>query len=140
VRKAIALLSLALSLLAQKAETPGQGSHVFIAPMGGFEVYLQAAITSKKVPLTVVLDKDKADFLVNGVWRELDGGFSGNGSLIRPLRTRKNYSASVSLVDLKSTAVLFSVAVQKSGSRDLSKEIAEELAAKIGKELGSKHN
>ena len=76
----------------------------------------------------VVLDKTKADFIAGGGWRELDGGFSGNGSLVRPLRRRKNYSASVSIVDPVSSAVAFSFAVQKSGSRDLSKEIAEEWA------------
>ena len=64
------------------------------------------------MPLVVVLDKDKADFLTTGTWRESYGGTSGNGSLVRPLRARKNYSASVSIVDPRSSAVVFSSAVE----------------------------
>jgi len=111
------------------------GAKLFIEPMEGFERYLEAAILSKKLPVTVVIERARADFVARGTWRELDGGFSGNGSLVRPLRTRKNYSASVSIVDLKSSAIVFSFAAQKSGSRDLSKEIAEEWATKILGEL-----
>ena len=138
VRNVFLLLTLTLSLFCQDSVKFGAGSKVFISPMEGFELYLQAAVSSKKVPLVVVLDKDKADFLTTGTWRESYGGTSGNGSLVRPLRARKNYSASVSIVDPRSSAVVFSVAVQKSGSRDLSKEIAEELADKILKEIRSK--
>ena len=36
-------------------------SKVFIAPMGGFEEDMKAAIQSKKVPVVVVTDKDQAD-------------------------------------------------------------------------------
>jgi len=140
--KALVLLTLGFSLHGQPAAevkpqkaTLAAGAKVFIEPMGGFESYLQAAILSKHLPLTVVLDKAQADFIAGGSWRELDGGFSGNGSLVRPLRTRKNYSASVSIVDPKSSAIVFSFSAQKSGSRDLSKEIAEEWAAKLLKEL-----
>lgn len=106
--------------------------------MDGFERYIQSAILSKKLPLVVVADNDKADYIIGGTWRELDGGFSGNGSLVRPLRTRKNYSASISITDQKTRTVLHSIAVEKSGSRDLSKEIAEEWATKLLKELRQK--
>lgn len=143
--KALALLVLSFSLHGQPATevkpqkaTLAAGAKLFIEPMGGFENYLQSAILSKRLPLTVVLDKAQADFIAGGSWRELDGGFSGNGSLVRPLRTRMNYSASVSIVDPKSSAVVFSFAAQKSGSRDLSKELAEEWANKLLKELAPK--
>lgn len=43
------------------------GSKVFVAPMNGFENYLVAAFTTKKVPLAVVADRDRADFEVVGV-------------------------------------------------------------------------
>jgi hypothetical protein len=144
--KALTLLALGLSLYGQPAPevkpqkaTLAAGAKMFIEPMGGFENYLQAAILSKHLPLTVVLDKAQADLIANGSWRELDGGFSGNGSLVRPLRSRKNYSASVSIVDPKSSAVVFSYAAQKSGSRDLSKEVAEEWATQLLKELSPRH-
>ena len=34
--------------------------------MGGFETYLKAAITKKKVPLQIVEDKAQADFIITG--------------------------------------------------------------------------
>ena len=145
LRMVTALLALGLLLHGQpNTETKFQkatlaaGAKVFIEPMGGFESYLQAAILSKHLPLTVVTDKSQADFIAIGSWRELDGGFSGNGSIVRPLRTRKNYSASVSIVDPKSSAIVFAFSTQKSGSRDLSKEIAEEWATNLLKYLSPK--
>jgi hypothetical protein len=41
------------------------GSTVYIEPMGGYETYLAAAIQKKNVPLIVVTDKAKADFVIS---------------------------------------------------------------------------
>ena len=43
------------------------GSKVYIAPTDGFETYLKAAITRKKVPFDVVEDRAKADYEIRGV-------------------------------------------------------------------------
>jgi TolB-like protein len=43
-----------------------RGAKVFIEKMDGFEEYVIAALHSKRVPLTVVVDKDKADFTFSG--------------------------------------------------------------------------
>ncbi len=40
------------------------GSTVYIEPMGGYETDLAAAFTKKHVPLIVVADKDKADYII----------------------------------------------------------------------------
>jgi hypothetical protein len=40
------------------------GSAVFVEPMGGYETYLAAAFAKKKVPLIVVTDKSKADYII----------------------------------------------------------------------------
>ena len=40
------------------------GATVYIEPMDGYETYLAAAISQKKVPLIVVADKSKADYLI----------------------------------------------------------------------------
>ena len=123
-----------------KVPTPklSTGSKIYIPPMNGFENYLASAIVAKKVPITVVLDQGQADYVVKGSWRESNGGTSGNGSLVRPLKQRVNYSASISIIDPKSSAVLFSYAAQRSGTHDLSKEVAEDWAAKLLRELSSK--
>jgi len=65
----IALLASAQQPTGSPPEPPEHivsGARVFIAKMDGFEDYLAAAIQAKQVPLVVVTDKDKADFLING--------------------------------------------------------------------------
>ena len=42
------------------------GSKLFIEPMDGFDTYLAAAILKKKVPVMVVDDRGKADFVMTG--------------------------------------------------------------------------
>jgi hypothetical protein len=131
-----ALAVLLLSCVPAFAQSPlPSDSKVFIEPMNGFETYLSAAIRDEHVPLVVVLDKDKADYVVTGVWRETEAGFTGNGSLVRPIRTRINNSASISIVDPKSTAVVFSASTQQTKTHQASKEVAEDLAKQLGKAM-----
>src|ERR1035441_1971194 len=40
------------------------GATVYIEPMGGYETYLAAAFTEKHVPLIVIADKEKADYII----------------------------------------------------------------------------
>ena len=42
------------------------GVALFIEPMNGFENYLEGAILKKKVPVVVVDDRSKADFVMTG--------------------------------------------------------------------------
>ena len=42
------------------------GSKLFIEPMDGFDTYLSAAILKKKVPVVIVDNAAKADFIVVG--------------------------------------------------------------------------
>src|ERR1051326_5899191 len=133
----LAMLLLGASLFAQEPVKLKPGSKIFISPMNGFELYLQAAFSSRKVPVSVVLDKDKADLIINGTVNVVDSGTKGRttdvfGGASHVLR---NYSASVSIVDPKSSVVVFSAASEKgSGKNDLTKDIAEDLAEKIKKQ------
>lgn len=63
--KVFAVFAFAVSSLAQ---TPAihSGSAVYIEPMGGYETYLAAAILKKHVPLVVVIDEDKANYVLRG--------------------------------------------------------------------------
>jgi exopolysaccharide biosynthesis protein len=40
------------------------GATVYIEPMGGYETYLAAAIVKKQVPLVVVADRSKAEYII----------------------------------------------------------------------------
>jgi hypothetical protein len=134
----LALIVLSASLFAQNAAKLAPGSKVFISPMNGFEVYLQAAFSKKKVPVSVVLDKEKADLIVSGIWNVSEAG--RDSSLFTSAnRTVRNYSASVSIVDPKSTVVVFSAAAKTDNQRgDQTEKIAEELADKIKKQAERK--
>lgn len=131
----VLLLALGTTILLSSpvafSQSVTSGSKVFVEPMSGFENYLTAAIQSQKVPLTVVLDRSRADYVVTGSWRESEGGTSGNGSLIAPLKRRTNYSASLSIIDPKTSAVLFAFSSEKSATHDLSKQIAEDWAKNL---------
>jgi len=126
----VGILLLGLGTFAQTRTIP-QGAKLYIEPMSGFESYLAAAILAKKVPVSVVLDKAQADYLVAGTFKEEAGGTTGNGSLVRPFHNRTNYSASVSVVDPKTNAVAFAYSSQKSASHEASKEIAEDWATHL---------
>ena len=58
------LLLACSSLCIAQAPQIKSGATVYIEPMGGYETYLAAAIAKKKVPLIVLADKSKADYLI----------------------------------------------------------------------------
>jgi len=63
------ILTFAATLNAATANTEKsipEGSRVYIAPMGGFESNLMAALNNKKVPVVVVGSRSTADFEVGG--------------------------------------------------------------------------
>ena len=60
---AFALLAVPAIALAQGPQLKS-GATVYIEPMGGYEAYLAAAFIKKHVPLVIVTDKTKADYVV----------------------------------------------------------------------------
>jgi len=42
------------------------GASIYIEPMGGYETYLSAALMKKNVPLVIVTQKNKADYIISG--------------------------------------------------------------------------
>ena len=69
-------LLLLSSLVFAQAPQIKSGSTVYIEPMGGYETYLAAAFTKKHVPLIVVADKDKAEYIITSTvaHKNLSGG------------------------------------------------------------------
>jgi hypothetical protein len=86
------------------------GSTVFIAPMNGFETYLAAAMTKKKVQMALVASEAQADFVLTGTSEEKKAGwakmaFTGN--------IHSDDAASVTMTNRKSGAIAFAYAVNK---------------------------
>ncbi len=108
-----------------------RGAKVFIAPVeGGFENYLAAAIQQKKVPVVVVMNREKAEFEISGVagtekasWAKML--FMGSAA--------SKEQAGVKIVNIKSEEVVFAYAVHKSNSAR-GKQSAAEACAKHMKE------
>jgi hypothetical protein len=78
---AIVLLLVAAAALAQEAPKPeavpfGPGAKIFIVKMeGGLDGFLTAEFMKKKVPVTVVLDEESADFIMTGSGSERKGSW-----------------------------------------------------------------
>ena len=60
---AVALLAFSASMIAQTPKLRS-GSTIYIEPMNGYETYLAAALMKRHVPLLVIMDRTKADFIV----------------------------------------------------------------------------
>ena len=141
------------------AQTPHikSGSTVYIEPMDGYETYLAAAFAKKHVPLVVVMDKSKAEYVITSTVEHtvpnqpavvvnntnIDGANadkSDNGVSARIAEraaeraARGSTSASISVIDVQSSQISFAYSVGK--SRDTNQvQSAAEACAKHLKEF-----
>lgn len=87
---------------------------IYVAPMaGGFENYIIAGLRNKRVPLTVVVDRSKADYEISGV---SDSEKAGWAKMLFMGSQNSNEQASIKLADLKTGAVIFGYSVHKTNS------------------------
>ena len=87
---------------------------VYVAPMlGGFENYIIAGLRNKKVPLIVVVDRDKAEYEISGVSESEKAGWA---KMLFTGSQNSNEQASIKISDLKSGAVIFGYSVHKTNS------------------------
>ncbi len=87
---------------------------VYVAPIaGGFENYIIAGLRNKKVPLTVVIDRGKADYEISGV---SDSEKAGWAKMLFIGSQQSNEQASIKISDLKTGAVIFGYSVHKTNS------------------------
>jgi PEGA domain len=108
-------------------------SAVYIEPQQGFETYLAAAISKKNVPVDVVTDQTRANYVLKAAPVEIKTESTG-GKLARCLFAycagiEDKGNVSVQLIDTSSTKVLwaYSVNKQKGGSKN-SQSMAEAVA------------
>jgi len=107
-------------------------SKVYVAPItGGFENYIIAGLRNKKVPLTVVIDRSKADYEISGV---SDSEKAGWAKMLFTGSQNSNEQASIKISDLKTGAVIFGYSVHKANSVR-GKQSAGEACAKHIKQI-----
>jgi len=103
--------------------------------MAGFESYVVAGIMKKKVPVSIVNDRNKADYEINGAQETQKAGwakivFTGNDST--------NEEASINVTEIKTGAVVFAYSVHKGnsvrGKQSAGEAIGKHLNEAIGKD------
>lgn len=135
---AILMLSCCAICLAQGPQIKS-GATVYIEPMGGYETYLAAAFAKKHVPLIIIAEKSKADYLVTSsashytpsqptvvVNNGTNDAFESGMELAQAQQAaRGSTSASISVIDAHSAQVVFAYAVGKSGNTNQIQSAAE---------------
>jgi hypothetical protein len=105
---------------------------IYVAPIaGGFENYIIAGLRNKKVPLTVVVDRSKADYEISGV---SDSEKAGWAKMLFIGSQNSNEEASIKISNLKTGAVIFGYSVHKTNSIR-GKQSAGEACAKHIKQI-----
>lgn len=120
----------------QAAPEPGEssgslripaGSRIMIAPMGGFETYFAAAVREKKVPVTLTLARNSAQYFVvstdtnwqgfvygaGAAWNAAGGAAGSAASSTRGLE------ASIMVIDARTKDVVWAYEVHKSSHGSL---------------------
>jgi hypothetical protein len=130
---ALLLIALTTSMAIEPAKVPA-GSKIYVAPGDGFDTFLAAAITKKKVPVTVVADKDKADFILEAASQSEKAGWART---VFMGQSGSNEEASIRLLNAKTSEVVFAYAVHKRNSVH-GKQSSAEACAKHLKEVVGK--
>jgi hypothetical protein len=105
---------------------------VFVDEMNGFEHYLMAAMRKKSVPLIVVSDPMKADYIIFGNSETKRAGwakmfFLGTG--------KSGEMASISMVDRRTKVVVFADSSHRYAANRGQRSTAEKLAKYLGKKI-----
>ncbi len=108
----------------QAAKIPN-GSKVFVAPMGGFEVPLKKAIKDKKVPMEVVEQREQADYEITGT-SESKKASAAKKIILGSWHSDED--ASIKVADLKSGEIVYGYAVHKQDSAHGQRSTAEACA------------
>ena len=112
----------------------GPGAKLFLQPMNGFETYLAGAILKKKVPVVVVDDPAKADFIVTGVSDEAKAGWAKT-IFVSPA---SHAQASISVKDAHTGNLVFAYNVDKFNAARANQSTAEACAKHLKEALEKK--
>lgn len=111
------------------------GSKIYVAPMGGFENYVIAGILKKKVPVTIVGDRDKAEYEIRGSAETEKAGWA---KMLFMGSQQTNEQASVNVQEIKTGNVVFAYSVNKinsvRGKQSAGEAIGKHLNEAIGKD------
>ena len=125
----LSMLLCAFALTLSAIDTPRAippGSKIYVQPMDGFGSYLIAALNKKKVPVTVVSDKEKADFEIGGAAESQKAGWA---KILLTRSAQSHEEASINVTNIKTGEVVYAYNVDK-GNAARGKQSAAEACAK----------
>ena len=134
-RLLFALLFAAVPMMAATAPakiTPN--ATVYIAPMDGFGSDLQAAFIKKHVPLVMVDDQAKANYVIDGHNDNQKAGWAKT-IFFSPAPSEH---ASITLKDAKTGAILYAYSVDKAAARRGPQSAAEACAKHLREAIEAK--
>ena len=108
------------------------GSKVYVQQMDGFGSYIIAAIQKKHVPVTVVSDREQADFEIGGNAESQKAGWA------KVLFTRSAASteeASINVTNLKTGVIVFAYNVNKQNAARGKQSAAEACAKHLNRAI-----
>lgn len=120
----LCLAAQALVLAEGPAKKIPAGSKIYVEAEAGFDSYLAAALGKKKVPLTMVTDKEKADHLLVGSSAHDEKGWASKIFLGH----RDSSDATIKLIEKKSGEIIYAYAVHKKNSARANQSTAEACA------------
>ena len=100
-----------------------------------FDKYLISAFKSKKVPLEIVTEKEKADFELTGT---SESKKAGAAKMILLGSWHSSEQASITVVNIKSGVAVWAYSVNKSNSNHGKKTTAESCAKHLKEKIESK--
>jgi len=118
-------------------ESLPSGARIFIAPISnGFETYVAAGLEKKKVPVVVVIDRDKADYELSGV---SDTDKAGWVKMLFLGSQQTNEAASIKAVNIKTGNVVFVYSVNKTNSVRGKQSAGEAVAKHINEKIENRY-
>ncbi len=129
-------MAIGVSAFAKDAakKIPAQAK-VYLAPMGGFENDLKAALQSKSVPVVVVTEREKADYEITGT---SESQKAGAAKKIIMGNWHSSEQASITVTEMKSGEVVFAYSVNKQSSAHGKRSTAEACAKHLKDQIESK--
>lgn len=119
-------------------ESVPAGARIYVAPMpNGFETYVVAGLEKKKVPVVVVIDRDKAEYELSGV-SESDRAGWAKMLFLGSQQTAE--SASVKITNLKTGKVVFAYSVNKTNSIRGKQSAGEAVAKHINEKIENRYH
>jgi len=119
-------------------ESLPSGARIYMAPMpNGFETYVVAGLEKKKVPVVVVVNRDKADYELTGV---SDSDRAGWAKMLFMGSQQTNETASIKIVNLKTGNIVFAYSVNKTNSARGKQSAGEAVAKHINEKIENRYH